>query len=327
VSQGSGFFVSSNTIVTNYHVIRGATRIYAKRIGSETLLPVERVVSEDPKRDLALLAVRGVDAPALRLGAYSSLTIGQDIFVIGNPEGLEGTLSTGIISGFRQSAGNRYIQITAPISHGSSGGPVLNASGEVIGVAVAFKSQGQNLNFAIPVDDVKALLSPTNAGVGHLDPVPETVAPKKTGPAPNLMFAERVKHYLQLSRASVDEYKSTADMIVSNYPDPQGSKTTIVIVNDLRRNLYGFYIYTFGSLKSARNREVVYKYLLAANDEITLGGFFVDTDEDIGYKYLISAGDLTATSFNAAYLTMAAVARERKPEIRQMLGLATNKDE
>jgi tetratricopeptide (TPR) repeat protein len=171
VSLGSGFFVSPNTILTNYHVIRGATRIYAKMIGSTTLLPVERVISTNAKRDLALLAVRGIEAPALRLGASSRLNVGQDIFVIGNPEGLEGTLSTGIISGFRELGGEQYIQITAPISHGSSGGPVLNASGEVIGVAVASLKQGQSLNFAIPIDDVKALLSP-NVAVGGVKAAP-----------------------------------------------------------------------------------------------------------------------------------------------------------
>jgi len=87
------------------------------------------------------------------------MATGDEIYVIGNPEGLEGTFSKGVISGIRSIDGRSYFQITAPISPGSSGGPVLNASGEVIGVAVASWRTGQNLNFAIPVFYVRSLLS------------------------------------------------------------------------------------------------------------------------------------------------------------------------
>jgi hypothetical protein len=77
---------------------------------------------------------------------------------VGNPQGLEGTFSQGIVSGIREVGADRLLQITAPISPGSSGGPVLNAKGEVIGVSVATFRGGQNLNFAIPSDYLKTLL-------------------------------------------------------------------------------------------------------------------------------------------------------------------------
>jgi hypothetical protein len=152
--------------------------------------------------------------------------------------------------------------------------------------------------------------------------------PKVAKPAPKLTFAERMRQYLQHTGSAIDESKSSPEMIVSNSADARGGKVTIVVVNDRRRNLLGFYIYNFGSLKNATNKEEVYKYLLSANDAITIGSFFVDSDEDIGYKYLVSGGQtMSQAAFEAAYFTMAAVARERKPEIRKLLASPSEKDD
>ncbi|HET8675987.1 MAG TPA: YbjN domain-containing protein [Blastocatellia bacterium] len=156
------------------------------------------------------------------------------------------------------------------------------------------------------------------AGAMAQDPAP----PKTARPAPRLTLIDSVKRYLQHVGATVDQSKSTADMVVSSYADPRGGgKTTIVIVNDRRKALLGFYVYNFGSLKKATNREDVYKFLLGANDAITIGSFFVDNEEDIGYKYMMStAQPLNQNTFSSIYLTMATVARDRRGEIRQMLG-------
>jgi hypothetical protein len=178
-------------------------------MGSKTLIPVDRVMNADARRDLALLEVHDAATPALRLGAYSKLEIGQEIFVIGNPEGLEGTISTGIISGLRELRGDRYIQITAPISHGSSGGAVINSAGEVIGVATFILGEGQNLNFAIPVDDIRPLLSRTDAGeVTYTGPAPNNVR-SGTLPSASSTFAERIREYLRRASVPVDEFKGT----------------------------------------------------------------------------------------------------------------------
>ena len=150
--------------------------------------------------------------------------------------------------------------------------------------------------------------------------------PKVTRPAPRATFAETARRILQRLGATIDENKSTADMIVSGHLDEKGAKTTLVIVNDRRRNMLGFYIYNFGNLRNAPKREEVYKYLLSANDAITIGSFFVDGDEDIGYKYLVNGWQsLSQASFESVCQTMIAVARERRPDIKEMI--AGGKDE
>jgi tetratricopeptide (TPR) repeat protein len=164
ISLGSGFFVTDGVVVTNYHVIKGAARLRVKLVGLKQVYRIDRILMIDTNADLALLRVGGVRAPMLTLGDDSRIAAGDEVYVAGNPEGLEGTFSKGVISGVRSSKGRRYLQITAPISPGSSGGPVLNAAGEVIGIAVASLRTGQNLNFAIPASYVRSLLSRAFAG-------------------------------------------------------------------------------------------------------------------------------------------------------------------
>src|SRR5713226_5673151 len=107
------------------------------------------------------------------------------------------------------------------------------------------------------------------AGLALAQQADPAQAPTKVAkPAPKLTFAERMRQYLQRTGSAIDESKSSPEMIVSNSADARGGKVTIVLVNDRRRNLLGFYIYNFGSLKSAANKDDVYKYLLAANDSI-----------------------------------------------------------
>ena len=129
-------------------------------------------------KDVAILKVDHILARPLSLGDINDVGVGDEVYVIGNPEGLEATMSQGIVSGIRQIEGNRLFQITAAVSHGSSGGPVLRKSGEVIGVAVGSLSSGQNLNFAIPASEVLALLN-TLRDVGSNDESPYLV-PKST---------------------------------------------------------------------------------------------------------------------------------------------------
>lgn len=159
IGLGSGFFVAPDTVATNAHVVQGAARAYARRIGDKIKYDVKSIVALDEARDLALLQLENVVGTPLKVGDSDRLAVGDEVFVVGNPQGLEGTFSQGIVSGLRDVSGTTLLQITAPISPGSSGGPVLNSQAEVVGVAVATFRGGQNLNFAVPVKYLAALMA------------------------------------------------------------------------------------------------------------------------------------------------------------------------
>ena len=160
-TQGSGFFVRPGYVATNYHVIVGTAKAYVKLVGKEATYSIQSIVATDEKHDLALLKVVDLNSPSLPLANSDTVQTGETVYVVGNPKGLEGTFSKGIVSGIRRDGTNIWIQIDAPISPGSSGGAVLNSSGQVIGVATAGHQDkdAQNLNFVVPSNYLKALLS------------------------------------------------------------------------------------------------------------------------------------------------------------------------
>lgn len=163
LSLGSGFFVGDSQIATNLHVVKGAASGYAKLVGKEMKLNIEGYTAIDEKRDLIILKVPTFDPEVILLGNSDLTQVGETVYAVGSPRGLEGTFSDGIISSIRLLDGDKLIQITAPVSPGNSGGPVLNRKGEVIGVSVLSIRDGQNLNFAIPSNYLKSLL--TKVGV------------------------------------------------------------------------------------------------------------------------------------------------------------------
>jgi S1-C subfamily serine protease len=150
LAMGSGFVIKDGIVATNLHVVEGASRGYAKLADRKDKFNISGTVATDATRDIVLLAVEGLKATALTLGDSKRVAVGDAVYAVGNPRGLEGTFSAGIISSIRNVGDDTLLQITAPISPGSSGGPVVNAKGEVVGVSVATFKGGQNLNFAIP---------------------------------------------------------------------------------------------------------------------------------------------------------------------------------
>ena len=147
VSQGSGFYVAPNIIATNFHVVEGATKATARVTNTNVEVEVLGFLAVNREADLILLQVAGNPQTPLSV-ANRQTSVGEPIFVIGAPRGLEGTISDGIVSALRNRDGVLEAQISAPISSGSSGSPVVNQMGEVIGVATWTFVDGQNLNFA-----------------------------------------------------------------------------------------------------------------------------------------------------------------------------------
>jgi len=157
--SGSGFFVTEDIVATNFHVIKDTDEGVAKIIGQDKLYDVLGIVGVDEKNDLALLKIKGIKGKPLTLNKDDSTAIGDEVFAVGNPKGLEGTFSQGIVSSIRKSEKINLLQITASISAGSSGGAILNNKGEVIAVAVGAIESGQSLNFAVPVSLLRVLIS------------------------------------------------------------------------------------------------------------------------------------------------------------------------
>jgi hypothetical protein len=144
---GTGFFITpEGLLLTNYHVIKNARTVGA-RTPSGAYYPFTGDWIRLPNVDIAMLKFNANDVPYLLLDSHAQVEEGQRVLVIGSPEGLQGTVSDGLVAAIRENG--QYIQITAPISHGSSGSPVLNEQGQVIGVATSMLVDGQNLNFAI----------------------------------------------------------------------------------------------------------------------------------------------------------------------------------
>ena len=155
---GSGFFVKPNLIATNYHVIEGAAKGTAKVVGKSTRYKIEGVTATDKTNDIALLKVTASGIKPLSLGDSDKVRIGETVYITGTSKGLKGTFSNGIISSKQSEDTKERLQMTAPISPGSRGGPMLNTKGEVIGVSFMTLEGEQNLNFAIPSETLKKLL-------------------------------------------------------------------------------------------------------------------------------------------------------------------------
>ena len=158
LSRGSGFFVESDRVVTNRHVLEGAYRAEVHS-SSGAVFPVRGVLAVDAEGDIALLKI---DPPATPIKPLpldkTSPQEGESVVVIGNPLGLEGSVTNGIVSAVRDiPTFGRIIQITAPISSGSSGSPVVNMQGQVIGLATLQITGGQSVNFAIPSERISQL--------------------------------------------------------------------------------------------------------------------------------------------------------------------------
>ncbi|MCP5523171.1 MAG: trypsin-like peptidase domain-containing protein [Verrucomicrobiales bacterium] len=171
---GSGFFINAEgDLVTNFHVIEGETQISVEvyhEIGGQLerrSYKEVRIVAMNKFADLALLRIQDDGAPKFKaavLGMSDLLAVGERVFAIGSPLGLERTVTEGIVSTkTREMEGDLYIQTTAQINPGNSGGPLFNLRGEIVGVTNMKLLNTEGLNFAIPVDVLTYFLRHTDA--------------------------------------------------------------------------------------------------------------------------------------------------------------------
>lgn len=171
---GSGFIINEDGfLMTNFHVIEGETEIsvevYLQRAGEfeRKVYKQIRIIAINKVDDLALLKIEDKDAPKFKyatLGSADAMAVGESVFAIGSPLGLERTVTEGILSTkTRQLQGELYLQTTAQINPGNSGGPLFNMWGEVIGITNMKITFGEGLGFAIPVESVKYFLDHRDA--------------------------------------------------------------------------------------------------------------------------------------------------------------------
>jgi serine protease Do len=158
LGQGSGVVVGTEAVVTNCHVLAKAKRVTVKR-EKESL--EAKLAMWDVKRDLCQLRVVGLMAPAVWVADSKQVTVGQNVFAIGNPKGLELTMSAGLVSSLRRNTAGQLvlIQTSAAVSGGSSGGGLFDAQGNLVGLTTigSITGDAQNLNFAIPAEWVREL--------------------------------------------------------------------------------------------------------------------------------------------------------------------------
>lgn len=157
LSIGTAIVISPNTLVTNCHVLEKAKKVVVRQ-GSRSV--DASLVLWDPERDICQLKAANLSSPSVEMGEVNQLQVGQNVFALGNPKGLDLTMSAGLLSSIRKNQLGQVVllQTSAPISRGSSGGGLFDEQGLLIGLTtLGSTGDAQNLNFAVPVDWIKEL--------------------------------------------------------------------------------------------------------------------------------------------------------------------------
>lgn len=301
VGLGSGFIVDpEGVVVTNRHVLKGARQVSIK-LNDETTYKVTGVYF-DAGRDICLLKVDAHSLPVLALADSENIVIGEKVYTIGNPLGLSFTFSDGILSGKRIIKENKYLQFTAPISPGNSGGPLLNSSGQVVGIVTA-TTAGENLNFALAVNEIKPLV----AGISALlfesfesGTLPDILGKESIGISPMQEYDHAVFNYtnrIELNINTVDSYnnrgllyirKGSYDMAISDFSKALELDPRLV---DAYCNRGAAYIYKGGYEQAVRD----------STKAIKLNPRLVDAYNNRGIAYLhLYDYDLAIKDFSRA---------------------------
>lgn len=162
---GSGFLLSADgKIATNVHVIRDM-KSGGVQLQSGEVFDSFTVLAFDERKDIAIIKIRGFDLPAVELGNSNELKTGEPVMAIGSPQGLQGTVTAGVVSAIRDdpfSGGYQVIQTDAAANPGNSGGPLLNGKGQVVGIITSKLKASEGLNFAVPINYLRGLMDSTD---------------------------------------------------------------------------------------------------------------------------------------------------------------------
>jgi hypothetical protein len=205
------------------------------KLASGEIYDVVFFVVADPRRDFAVLRIPADRTPHLNIERSRSASMGDRVYVMGNPLGLEATFSDGLVSSLRVLDGTELVQITAPISAGSSGGPVMNDAGRVIGIATASFEAGQNLNLAVPARYVDALLR-----------VEQRPQPFTGGLVPSRRLAAEPDRTSLSSAGYVPVRDPTGMYEIILQGEPSGH--TVVVPSDARYMAMSWYSGSFGGV-------------------------------------------------------------------------------
>jgi cytochrome c-type biogenesis protein CcmH/NrfG len=165
---GSGVLLSSGRVATNCHVVEGGT---SYRVGRGNQLVPATLYAEDADKDICILAAKGITGTPVQFGEAAGLKVGDPVYAVGAPKGLELSLSDGIVAQLRGGP-PPLIQTTAAISPGSSGGGLFDKEGRLVGLTTLYIEGGQSLNFAMPVewiDEIKPVRKPVAGGIGRIE--------------------------------------------------------------------------------------------------------------------------------------------------------------
>jgi hypothetical protein len=316
-------------IVTNLHVIRGDIRV-SIRLSNGDIYDDVSVVDVDERKDLVLLKIKAINLTPTILGDSEQVKVGDKVVLIGSPKGLDWTVSDGIISSLRDSGeGYRLFQTSAAASPGSSGGGMFNEYGELVGIVSAKVKEGENLNFAIPVNYVRGLFSTqsrmTLAELTARLPADSSTSSHSSGSASDSAGAKvDIAGMLKLLEASGLNYKKTGESSWSvSY---KGDNLPVVVVNIW--NADGYTVFASTVARKPRLTPEKMHEIMRANYAFNLAKAALDEDQDLivlneaETRLLDGAGleriaDMVASAADdVAGLLNGATARETMPELR-----------
>lgn len=283
ISTGSGFVVTSDgEIVTNFHVIQDSVKLKIE-FGNKQTYETDQTLLVDDKRDLALLKINATGLPYVTLGDSVKMEVGDPVVAIGSPLGFENTVSNGLISGIRHFDDEKldYLQTTAPMTNGSSGGVLFNMKGEVIGVTTMGYPLGGEISFAIPSHDVIHFLAqpkhpqPITAATADLDQEDELFDDYDTLLRIEDKLNEEFSTYKNPLTGEQEKLKFYVDFDLDfNFDDEEEEEDdtpeedTVIIELDLEStSLYNYLTGDLALQNSKRTSELLGKVLKIAHDE------------------------------------------------------------